>query len=220
MNHPTPRPEADLTARRLRLSGLMDGVADRADAESGVALWRDDPQARTQWHAWHLIGDVMRSEDLASAPARDEAFLARLRERLAGEPVPLAPAPLAGVADNAAPGMAMHDPARRRGLWLGSAAVAAGFVAVAGALVVLRSAEPDAGDAAATFSWTLPLPGGGLQRVGSVQSPSAAPQLDGQVVREVQLDTYLRAHRQVLAGAPALVPGGALRIAEPASAAR
>lgn len=219
MNHPTPRPEADLNARRLRLSGLMDGVADRADAEAGVSLWRDDPQTRTQWHAWHLIGDVMRSEELASAPARDEAFLARLRERLAGEPVPLSPAPLAGAAGVHQAG-AMHDPARRRGLWLGSAAVAAGFMAVAGALVVSRSAEDPAGEASAPFSWTLPVPGLGMQRVGAVQSPGLAPQLDARVVRDVHLEAYLRAHRQVLAGAPALVPGGALRSVEPASAAR
>ena len=34
---------------------------------------------RSTWHAYHLIGDVLRSDDLARPPARDAAFLAALR---------------------------------------------------------------------------------------------------------------------------------------------
>ena len=45
------------------------------------------------WHAYQLIGDVLRSEDLAAEPAADEAFLVALRARLADEPVVLAPQP-------------------------------------------------------------------------------------------------------------------------------
>ena len=33
-----------------------------------------DAAARRTWHAYHLIGDVLRSEDLASTPARDAAL--------------------------------------------------------------------------------------------------------------------------------------------------
>ena len=48
-----------------------------------------------RWHAYHLIGDVLRSDDLASAPGRDAAFLQRLSARLDDEPAVLAPEPLA-----------------------------------------------------------------------------------------------------------------------------
>ena len=82
--------------------------------------------ARAAWHAYHLIGDVMRSERPGQRAARDEAFLAALRERLAAEPVVLAPRrPLRG-AGRPGPAAAMG--------WLARAAVAAGFVVVAGVL--------------------------------------------------------------------------------------
>jgi len=59
-----------------------------------------------------------------------------------------------------------------------------------------------------------PGPGVGVQRVGAVPASSAMMVLDGQVVRDAQLDAYLRAHRQMLVGAPAAVPGGAMRSVE------
>ena len=36
--------------------------------------WASDPAAREHWHACQLIGDVLRSEDLASTPRRDGAL--------------------------------------------------------------------------------------------------------------------------------------------------
>ena len=45
-------------------------------AAAACALWRDDPEARRYWHTVHLIGDAMRSDELAQQPARDADFLA------------------------------------------------------------------------------------------------------------------------------------------------
>lgn len=195
---------SDDAALRL-LSGLMDGDADPDDAQRGAALWRDDASCRERWHTWHLIGDAMRSDDLAAAPARDEAFLARLRERLADEPALLAPTP---VAPAAAPAL------RRRQAWLTPAAIAAGFVAVAGVLVVTRSGAPDAGVGGTLAGAPAPVVGAGVQRVGVLPTPGGALVLDGQMVRDAQLDAYLRAHRQMIGGAPAALPGGAMRSVE------
>jgi sigma-E factor negative regulatory protein RseA len=69
------------------LSALMDGELDASAVAGACRAWRDDAQMRSQWHAYHLIGDVMRSEDLASDAKHDARFLAALRERLADEPV-------------------------------------------------------------------------------------------------------------------------------------
>src|SRR5688572_14499694 len=102
------------------LSALMDGELDAA--ESACARWRDDPELRSRWHAYHLIGDVLRSEELASSRGRDAKFLSDLRLRLADEPVVLAP----------------EAAARPRRSWMAPAAVAAGFAAVAGVLVVAQ----------------------------------------------------------------------------------
>ena len=70
----------------------MDGEADASAAAGMLRAWRDDAAGRAAWHAYHLIGDVLRSEDLRSAPRRDAAFLAALRARLDAEPALLAPA--------------------------------------------------------------------------------------------------------------------------------
>lgn len=113
------------------MSALADGRPEAVDA--ALARWREDPAARQAWHAYHLIGDVLRSDELASTPKRDAAFLAALRTRLADEPVPLAPQPAAVAA---APAVTT-----RLG-WRAPAAVAAGFAAVAAVIVLL---QPDSG---------------------------------------------------------------------------
>lgn len=166
------------------LSALADGDAQAADP--ACAAWRDDAEARRTWHAYQLIGDVMRSDDLAAPAARDAAFLAGLRERLAAEPVVLAPAP-----------------ARRRQHWLLPAAAAAGFVVVAGVLVVARVGQPGA------------EPPAGLAR-----ATDTAPMV---VVRDERLDEFLRAHQAARGGVAVAAPGGALRRVEmtvPATPAR
>jgi hypothetical protein len=92
---PFPRPVPSRTLRP-KICALPVGAGRRRGFFSGAGLqaWRDDARARETWHAYHLIGDVLRSEELAHAPARDEAFLAGLRQRLAAEPAILAPAPV------------------------------------------------------------------------------------------------------------------------------
>lgn len=199
------------------LSALIDGEADAGTVSGACMAWRESASTRATWHAYHLIGDVMRSEDLAAAPQRDAAFLARLRERLAVEPVVLAPQPLP-IASPAA--------ARRRRAWVGSAAVAAGFVAVAGVLVVMRAPAPqDAGSPMAAAS----APAGGAVVPVAVAAPApvveAAAETEalvrnGQVLRDARLDRYLAAHKQ-FAGSSALgVPSSFLRSATVGAANR
>lgn len=74
-----------------KLSALADGELDSASVAYACAAWRDDEDVRVSWHAYQLVGDVLRSDDLASTPEHDGAFLAALRARLADEPVVLAP---------------------------------------------------------------------------------------------------------------------------------
>jgi len=122
-SQPKPLPHAtqDPDQARAWLSALADGEGE--GAEHACSRWRDDEDLRRNWHAYQVIGDVMRSEDLASTARRDAAFLAGLRARLADEPVVLAPQAAA---------------VRRRQPWLVPVAAAAGFVVVAGVRVVAR----------------------------------------------------------------------------------
>jgi hypothetical protein len=76
------------------LSSLMDGELDASAVSRACGQWRDDPEVRARWHTYHVIGDVLRSYELASDGGHDAAFLAAFRQRLAQEPVVLAPAAL------------------------------------------------------------------------------------------------------------------------------
>ncbi len=202
------------------LSALVDGEADAGIVSQACVAWREHAATRATWHAYHLIGDVMRSEDLAAAPRRDAAFLARLRGQLAMEPVVLAPQPLPVVSPAAA---------RRRRSWMGPAAVAAGFVAVAGVLVVLRSPAPlEAGAPLAAAS--APAGEGAIVPVAATATggpavTEAAAETEalvrnGQVMRDARLDRYLAAHKQ-FAGSSALgVPSSFLRSATVGAANR
>jgi len=188
-----------------QLSALLDGEVDAAGVSRACAHWRDDAASRDVWHAYHLIGDVMRSEDLASTAARDAAFLARLRVRLSSEPVVLAPAPL--VAPIAVPARGGARLVRR---WRGPAAVAAGFVAVAGVLVVTRTSQQETAQIAVAPASVAPVV------VPVVTETAADPQAvvaTGRFIRDARIDRYLAAHQQ-FAGSSALgMPSAFLRSA-------
>jgi sigma-E factor negative regulatory protein RseA len=180
------------------LSALCDGEADAPAVAALCGAWRDDEALRGRWHDYQLIGDVLRSDDLARPAADDAAFLRAVRARLAAEPVVLAPA---GGDDAVVRPAAV--PARRR--WLGSGAIAAGFVVVAAAAFVLRPAvEPSAQLAVAP----VPTPAPPTVAALDAEQPAAA---SGVLVRDAGLDRYLAAHQQFGGDSVLAVPSGFLR---------
>lgn len=185
--------------RRQDLSALVDGDLGESEVARLCRDWRDDAELRVTWHAYHLIGDVLRSDDLAHAGAHDEAFLQAVRRRLANEPVVMAPAAT----------VAPAPAARRRG-WLAPVAAAAGFVAVAGVLVVTRLAAPG-GDGAPVMADAPP--GSSPAAVVRVSAGAAAPApvvAEEVLIRDARLDRYLEAHKQY-GPSIAMVPGGVVR---------
>ena len=127
------------------LSALADGEADVAEVARACASWRDDAKVRARWSDYHLIGDVMRSDELADASGSSH-FLKSFRERLLQEPVVLAPAGLVArhrpsVVDIGVLAVPPAEPLRRR-VWAGPMAVAACFVMVVGALVTNQGGLP------------------------------------------------------------------------------
>lgn len=122
-------------ARSEALSALVDGQATSSEVADACSRWAHDAGHRARWAEYQLIGDVMRSEELG-AHARGDDFLARFRERLAAEPVVLAPGRVAAAApaqDQRLEMAAPHALHRRR--WAGPLSVAASFVAVVAALL-------------------------------------------------------------------------------------
>jgi sigma-E factor negative regulatory protein RseA len=204
---------SDPSWRKL-MSELADGELESPKA--ALEGWTSRTEARQAWYEYHLIGDVLRSEDLALPPARDESLLAAIRARMAAEPVILAPSAGAEVRAGA--------PASRR--WAVAAATA-GVMMVGGAAFVLRSAPQENAGLAAALS---PPPGAlassvgtrsqgtagaatqtGLAAVsGSASAALGDPQwrvIDGQTIRDARLDAYLRAHRGTAAARPGAVAG-------------
>lgn len=165
-----------------RVSALMDAEDGHRGAAVDQMAW-----ASSQWHvddvreAWgmyHLIGDVMRSDELArgvaESSASDAAFLAGLRDRMAHEPVVLAPTTRSVTATNP---LWTHR-------WNAVAAVA-GVGAVAAVAGVLWMSQP---------------PPAQMEALGE----PATQVVDSRLIRDAKLDQYLRAHR----GGPVALPGG------------
>lgn len=217
----------DEARARECLSALLDGELDAGSTARTCAQWHEHADMRATWHAWHLIGDVLRSEDLASDPAHDAVFVRSLRARLAHEPVVLAPRTETPPQPSVAVRPASARVARRRS-WVGSAAVAAGFVAVAGVLVVMRAPAPSDNGAGQPVLAQAPAGDAGFQRVtsqGPVSNPPAQadPQaivIDGRLLRDARLDQYLAAHQQFSGSSALGAPSGFLRSATTEAPAR
>jgi len=200
----------DQDRRKQMVSRLVDGDMDPTQVRAACAAWREDAQVRETWHTYQLIGDVMRSDDLALAPQRDEAFLLALRARLANEPVVLAPSTAAPEPVTSAPATA---PRRH---WAAPLAVAAGFVAVAGVLVVTRLSAPlpDPNSGAALAQTAPAVTTVAASSGGRVALPAAAADVvvqDARVIRDARLDRYLAAHKQFGGGGAVAVPVVSLR---------
>lgn len=204
MNLQEPSPAPDVPRMREWMSAWADG---QRDAESSAcAAWVADPQAQRAWHEYHLIGDVLRSEDLSASPVHDQAFLASFRQRMAAEPVLLAPSPAPAPVTVAPLAAAPRTVSRRWAV----AAAAAGVMMVGGAVLSLqRVADPivsenskGAGPGGSSVEGApvrVVLPGGG--------GGDAQLRVDGQIIRDARLDAYLRAHRGGQGVRPGAVSG-------------
>lgn len=186
------------------LSALMDGELSLSRTLAAAAQWRDDAGLREDWHTYHLIGDVLRSGDLASSARHDEAFLQSLRQRLSQEPVVLAPGPVS--ATSPAP---VRRPVRA---WPSVAAVA--MLAVGVAVWTQRAPATVTGAPAVLAERSPAAPV--VQVSASVPSAEAPETIvvrsdQGPLLRDAPLDRYLDAHQQ-FGGASALVgPAGFVR---------
>jgi len=126
--------------------------------------------------------------------------------------VVLAPMPASGT---------QYAKSRRRRGWALSGAVAAGFAAVAGVMVVMRAPEPGAvgGATLATLPGNAVVQAGGSPASGAPGAAQGAWPEQATLIRNSELDRYLAAHRQYSTSSTLALPGGAVRsvsVAEPA----
>ncbi len=183
---------------RLCLSAGADGEAQALDR--ACRLWRDDAGARQTWHRYHLIGDVMRSAELASASARDARFMTGLRQRLAAEPAILAPTTWLERP-------ASLPPRAPRPAWRLPAALAASFILVAGAFTVARlGPAPASAELTAASTAAMVADAGAAAAATAAAGAVAIAGSDGAVlITDSRLDEFLRVHQAM---------GGSLRRVE------
>ena len=72
-----------------RLSSLVDGELDAGAAEALLTAICRDPELRNEWATLHIVGDALRSSEVAAVHSPD--FCARVSAAVALEPTVLAP---------------------------------------------------------------------------------------------------------------------------------
>ncbi len=194
-----------------QVSALADGQLRGEEFAHTVEWVARDKEARLNWHAYHLVGDVLRSGE-AMVGARELAFAERLKLRLQQEQ-PLTPA-----LDTVDSKIAQPFATRSGSLDLSGGRVANDAIFRWKLLAALASIV-----AVGFISWQFvgAQHGAGqlalvqLQKGASVIVSQQAVTLDAGepqiMVRDPQLDALLAAHRQSGAGSALAMSAGFLR---------
>jgi sigma-E factor negative regulatory protein RseA len=179
------------------VSALADGELRGDELARGIAAAAAEPAAAGTWHTYHVIGDVLRSGDLAQAAPCDR-FMLKLQASLQAESAPqpvLRPIAVRSAADAVDIAQPAANDSQRWKLVAGFASLAA-VAAIGWSVVGVTGEKPGAPQLAA-----VPAP------------PAVVPVAveSGRMIRDEQLDKLLAAHRQ-WGGATALqTPSGFLR---------
>ncbi|AGW91253.1 MULTISPECIES: sigma-E factor negative regulatory protein [Cupriavidus] len=173
-----------------QISVLMDGELAPHEVDAVLALAKSDA-GLSDWSAYQLIGDSLRSEDLTHAGST-AAFLAKFSARLEAEPHVLVPA----VAQASARHRLLVRPSWVRRVMPGTAIAAA--VAAVSWVVVPQMRGPA----------SLGTPDAVVARADQPAQPNGIVTVaaeNTQMIRDPRLDEYLRAHRTSVA-TDAVVP--------------
>jgi sigma-E factor negative regulatory protein RseA len=185
--------------RRIQLSALADGELHGEEFAEALAWFDGDTlkaeQTRTAWHNLHVVGDVLRSNELAACTG-DKAFFTRLQSTLKRE-MSLEPAAIPNLG-RIAPGESANEPVFRW-KWV------AGFTSVAAALAVSWSLVGGHATSSGAQLAEYVLPAADLTLQVSAKAPDtlqfvavAADGVNGAVMlRNPQLDAMIAAHSQI-----------------------
>ncbi len=191
------------TTQNGDLSALMDSELHGPAQRSAIASVLSEPQVRSAWHAYHVVGDVLRSEELSGA-AQDLQFLEKLEARLALEPHSQV---VTSVIQSPIPTMSArrlqsaNDPV----VWRVLAGVACSvLVAVIGVSVWSPAAVPP------SVSLVVVAPPAPTADLPQSVSLEAAVRPDG-MIRDPRLDQLLSAHQQLGGHSALQMPSGFLR---------
>lgn len=183
------------------LSALVDGELHGEELEQALAC-AEGPEGCASWELYHLVGDVLRSPDLAHHSQHD--LLSGLRAQLANEPALMLESAqikqvTAGLEPAHGPVVALRDPAANGAVFRWK--VAASFASVA---------------AVAALGWNLMAnpaseQGAQMASVQGVSAPVLIATENGDVLRDPRLDALLDSHQQYLSRASLQTPADFLR---------
>ncbi|HEX7913366.1 MAG TPA: sigma-E factor negative regulatory protein [Paraburkholderia sp.] len=179
--------QSQASSRGERLSAFVDGELFGEEHLNLDTFFSElNGEDRAAWSSYHLIGDALRSDDLAVSPAASSAFLSGFAARFESEPHVLAPAAM---------------PVARRLLALRRRVVPAFAVAAAAATltwIVVPQLQGVPGGPGAQLA-SVQSHGDAMQRVAMASVPAATLQpvaQDANIIRDASLDQYLEAHQQ------------------------
>uniref|UniRef100_E1T5L3 Anti sigma-E protein RseA family protein n=1 Tax=Burkholderia sp. (strain CCGE1003) TaxID=640512 RepID=E1T5L3_BURSG len=215
--------QSQASSRGERLSAFVDGeLFGEEHLNLDKFLSELDGEDRAAWSSYHLIGDALRSDDLAIGAATSNAFLSGFAARLESEPHLLAPALQSGLQSGPQSGSQPASlPLTRRLLALRRRAVPAFAVAAAAATltwIVVPQLQGVPGGPGATQVASVSSHGDALQKVAMASVPAANVMpvaQDANIIRDASLDQYLEAHQQfaqqpVLPGSMPLIRAAAV----------
>ncbi len=178
-----------------QLSALADGQLHGDELAQALRFAAQD-EGRDTWQVYHLVGDVLRSPELAHA-SDGGAFLAQLHQKLAQEPAPPHALPHTEPLQVES-AQAANASAFRWKMVAGLASLAAVSAIGWNSLSHVREADSGARLAAA--------PPAATQQMVVTSSPDAQVML-----RDPRLDELLAAHKQYGGAAALQMPAGFLR---------
>jgi len=174
-------------ARGERLSAFVDGEGlDGADLGQFLAGFTN--RDRTSWSDFHLIGDALRSDDLATSPKASSAFMNAFSARFEAEAHVFAPAAIPAAA---APAVAARANMFRRRVVPAFAVAAAAATLTWIVVPQLQGIDNHASSQIASMGTD------NVQRVAMTTSPAQGqPIVEANIIRDASLDQYLEAHQQ------------------------
>ena len=180
--------QSQASSRGERLSAFVDGESFDDSGDISQFLSGFTQKDRAAWSDFHLIGDALRSDDLAASPAASSAFMNAFSARFEAEAHVFAPAAIPAVSAE-----------RLRSRLFRRRVVPAFAVAAAAATLTwivvpqLQGVDNHNGVQMASLSSDH------VQRVAMASMPAAStrsPVVEANIIRDASLDQYLEAHQQ------------------------
>jgi sigma-E factor negative regulatory protein RseA len=175
--------QSQASSRGERLSAFVDGeLFGEEHLNLDKFLSELDGQDRAAWSSYHLIGDALRSDDLAVSAAASSAFQCTFAARFESEPHLLAPA---------------AQPVTRRLLALRRRVLPAFAVAAAAATLTWIVVPQLQGVPGVAQVASVPSHADAMKvAMASVPSATMPVAQDANIIRDANLDQYLEAHQQ------------------------